>query len=184
MPMSSDSGGRVSRDPAAKTARFIYISDADKGSAWHTPKAHNQLRVGWRLIAANNRSLGRSWVVYGSFDACVAAVAQLHDRLDEITPAVTFDARHAAWTWTVLLDGEPVAVSTRAYRRRVECIRSFDQFLGAVTTAPEVAEELRYYGPKALSVYDHPPLHPDILSLPSPAAPDPAAADNAEPVTT
>ena len=174
----------MSRDPAAKTARFIYISDADRGSAWHTPKDDGELRVGWRLIAANNRSLGRSWVVYGTFEACVAAAAQLHNRLDEVTQAVTFDARHAAWTWTVLLDGEPVAVSTRPYRRRVECARSFDQFLAAVKSAPEVAEELRYYGPKALSVYDHPPLHPDILSLPSTAAPKSPAADNAEPVAT
>lgn len=174
----------MSRDPAAKTTRFIYISDADKGSAWHPPRDRGQLRVGWRLIAANNRSLGRSWVVYDTFDACVAAAAQLHDRLDDVTPAVTFDARRAAWTWTALLDGEPVAVATRPYRRRVECARSFDQFLAAVKSAPEVAEELRYYGPKALSVYDHPPLHPDILSLPSTAAPDPVAADNAEPIAT
>src|SRR5262249_55081555 len=95
---SSDNGGHVSRDPATKPARFIYISDADRGSAWHTPKDDGRLRVGWRLIAANNRSLGRSWVVYGTFEACVAAAAQLHDRLEEVTPAVTFDSRHAAWT--------------------------------------------------------------------------------------
>ena len=147
----------MSEDPVGKTPRFIYISDGDRGSAWRTGN-RVPLRVGWRLIAANNRSLGRSWVAFDSFEACVQAATLLRERLDEVTSSVTFDSRHANWSWTVLLGDNAVAVCVRAYRRRVECLRALEQFLAAVrVTTTNRPEELRYYGRNALSVYDPPP---------------------------
>ncbi len=146
----------MNEGPVGKTARFIYISDGDKESAWRTGNRAPR-RVGWRLIAANNRALGRSWVAFDSFEACVQAASLLRERLDEVTSSVTFDSRQANWSWTVLLDDDPVAVCVRAYRRRVECLRALEQFLAAVKMTTNSAEELRYYGRNALSVYDPPP---------------------------
>src|SRR5262245_64171125 len=107
----------MSKDPAGKSARFIYISDDVKESAWRVPTTRGPSRVGWRLVAANNRSLGRSWIVYSSFDECVDATTQLRARIDEVTSSALFDRRQANWSWTVLLDETPVAVCVHAYRR-------------------------------------------------------------------
>jgi len=157
----------VSKDPAGKTARFIYISDGVKESAWRVPSGVVPMRVGWRLVAADNRSLGRSWVVYPIFDECVDAATRLRDRIGEVTSSALFDRRQANWSWTVLLDDAPVAICVHAYRRRVECLRALDQFVAAVRTTTEMVEELRYYGPNALRVYNRPDPDPSggVVSL-------------------
>ena len=166
----------MSKDPAGKTARFIYISDGDNQSPWHARRDRSPVRVGWRLIAANNRPLGRSWVAFDSFEACVDAAALLHDRLGDVTSTAMFDTKQANWYWTVLLDDEPVAVCVHAYRRRVECMRALEQFLVAVRTTTRVADELRNYGPNALSVYDRPRDYlpgVDLVALATSRAQDP-----------
>jgi hypothetical protein len=177
----------VSKDPAGKTARFIYISDGDNQSAWHARRDRAQVRVGWRLIAANNRPLGRSWVVFDSFEACVDAATLLHDRLGDVTSTAMFDTKQANWYWTVLLDDDPVAVCVHAYRRRVECMKALEQFLVAVRTTTRVADELRNYGPNALSVYDRPRDYlpgVDLVSLATSRVPDPGRAGTLPAVAT
>ena len=123
-------------------------------------------------------------MVFDSFEACVEAAMLLHDRIGDVTSSTTFDSRPANWYWTVLLDGNPVAVCVHDYRRRVECLRALAQFLVAARTTAKVADELRHYGPTALRAYDHPRgdlAADDLVSL---AAQQPIGAETAPGVAT
>jgi hypothetical protein len=128
---------------------------------------------------------GAYWVAFDSFEACVQAASLLRERLGEVTSSVTFDSRQANWSWTVAFNDDPVAVCVRAYRRRVECLRALEQFLAAVRMTTNSAEELRYYGRNALSVYD--PLPGGIVSTDLVASNPPTlavAAHKSLPATT
>ena len=59
------------------TARFIYISDERSRSQWHDVPAAD-IRVTWRVVAGNNRPLGRSARVFPSLTDCVEAATRLH----------------------------------------------------------------------------------------------------------
>jgi hypothetical protein len=144
-----------------KSARFLYISDADAPSNWHDRPADATPRIGWRVIAANNRPLGRSADVFRSFEDCVAAAARLHERIETSASSILFDAARGTWAWTVVLDGRAVAVSVKPYRRRIECARALAQFLEALRTTEPVADELRHLGPNALRVYNQATEAPD-----------------------
>jgi len=69
-------------------------------------------------------------------DAIVVMVTCASPRLESVKPAVR----------TVPEDC-PVAVSVRAYSRRVECERAMSQFLEIVRRQPPVINEIRYVAP-------------------------------------
>lgn len=135
-------------------ARFLYISDADAPSNWHDRAAAVPSRAGWRVIAANNRPLGRSAFVFSSFQECVADAVRLHEQIETCTSSILFDASGGTWSWAVALNGQPAAMSVKPYRRRVECARALTQFLEALRTTEPVADQLRHLGPNALRAYD------------------------------
>jgi hypothetical protein len=150
------------RSQRRKSARFLYISDADARSSWHDRPAGLIVRVGWRVIAANNRPLGRSAEVFGSSAECAEDAARLRHGIERLATSVLFDAAHGYWQWAVALDGRAAAVCVNPYRRRVECERALAQFLDAVRTTDPTVDELRHYGPTALRAYDEAPkLPPD-----------------------
>jgi len=75
-------------------------------------------QITWRLLATNNRDLGRATSTYPDAAECRAAVRQLQDRADRLR-AVTVRTGSSAWSWRLLLDGAVVAVSSRDYQRRI-----------------------------------------------------------------
>lgn len=131
------------------TARFIYISDERSHSPWHDG-ASADIRVSWRVVAGNNRPLGRSAMVFASLAECVAAATRLHREIGRADSSVLFDVADGHWRWTVALGGQPVAVSAHAYKRRIECVRSLEQFIVATAHAAPEPDGLRRLGPNAL----------------------------------
>jgi hypothetical protein len=90
---------------------------------------------GWRLLAANNRELGRSPRVHAAAADCLQAAAAMMADLDSLTTAVSADSARGLWRWR--LDGAvgAVAVSSRLYLRQRECAYSLRQFLQAAPVA-------------------------------------------------
>ncbi|HEX3335549.1 MAG TPA: hypothetical protein VHS54_03760 [Jatrophihabitans sp.] len=131
----------VRREP-----RFVFLTDA--------PSSADEGRFGWRLVAANNRPLGRGISVATSLDACRASVWALHTRVAELTTAVASDDGRGMWFWRLRLADEPAAVSARPYLRRVECLRGLAQFVAALRASDPVEGVVRHYGPHALRGYE------------------------------
>ncbi len=123
-------------------ARFVLLTDlptrVNRAAEWPAPR-----RVTWRLVAANNRSIGQSSAIFPSLDRCLADIDRLSRTLPDAVSSVHFhpsefssDGSH--WTWTVLLEQQPLALSTRRYKRRIECERALHYFLDAIGLGPPV----------------------------------------------
>jgi hypothetical protein len=149
------------------TARFIYISDERSPSPWHDASTAG-VRVSWRVVAGNNRPLGRSAAVFPSLAECVAAASELHRGIGRADSSVLFDVADGHWRWTVALGGQSVAVSAHAYKRRIECIRALEQFAAAAARAAPEPDGLRRLGPNALRGY----TGTVVIDVAVPAAPD------------
>lgn len=91
--------------------------------------------VGWRLVGANNRELGRSAEAFGSLATCQAAVTRLREQIAAARGFLTMSDMTGSWTWRLELEGRAVAVAGRAYQRHRECQYNFSQFLAAVPVA-------------------------------------------------
>jgi len=75
--------------------------------------------VGWRLLATNNRDLGRSSVTFPDQSACRDAVLLLQKHASALR-VVTVRSGPSSWTWR-LFDGDRiVAVASRDYQRRIQ----------------------------------------------------------------
>jgi hypothetical protein len=151
------------------TARFIYISDERAHSPWHDA-ATADAQVSWRVVAGNNRPLGRSATAFASLAECVAAATQLHREVGRADSSVLFDVADGHWRWTVALCGQSAAVSAHAYKRRTECIRSLEQFIVAASHAAPEPDGLRRLGPNALRGY----VAPVVIDAALPATAEPA----------
>jgi hypothetical protein len=139
-----------------RSTRFIFVSDATAPTAGRQSSTAAEPRYGWRVIAANNRPLGRSATVFDTYQDCREAAAALHDRVSETSSSVLFNTTRGHWTWTVALDARPVAVCVHPYLRRIECARALRQFTDAVSAGVPSADGLRLFGERALRGYDAP----------------------------
>ena len=139
-----------------RSTRFIFVSDATAPTAGRQSAAQPDPHYGWRVIAANNRPLGRSATVFDSYEDCREAAAALHERIEETSSSVLFNSTRGLWTWTVSLDARPVAVCVHPYLRRIECARALRQFTDAVSAGVPSADGLRLFGDRALRGYDQP----------------------------
>lgn len=74
--------------------------------------------IGWRLVGVSNRELGRG-LLLASPQAVAVATAALASRSAELRTQVV-PAEQGTWVWHAALDGDLVAASQRAYRRRRE----------------------------------------------------------------
>jgi hypothetical protein len=137
-----------------RTTRFIYVSDASAPTASRHVDNPVAPRYGWRVIAANNRPLGRSATVFDSYEACRDAAEQLREAVDDASSAVHFNSTRGHWTWSVTIDEAPVAVCVHPYLRRIECVRALRQFVEAVAAGVPSAEGVRLFGTRALREYD------------------------------
>jgi uncharacterized protein YegP (UPF0339 family) len=138
---------------SSRRPRFVYLS-ASTGA--DVIAGHRIGRVGWRVLAANNRPLARSPEIYPSLALCRDAVALLHRRRGDLGPTVLFDSGAGTWSWSLHLSNRPVAVCAHPYLRRIECTRAMQQFLGCVADGPPVEEQIRHLGIRALAGYDAP----------------------------
>ncbi|MFF3399003.1 hypothetical protein ACFYW6_10830 [Streptomyces sp. NPDC002659] len=110
--------------------RFLYVVRASQ----QRPDGEEK-PVGWRLVGANNRELGRSADAFGGLAECQAAVAQLREKVAAARVLLTMGDAAGSWTWRLEIDGQAVAVSGRRYLRQRECQYNLSQFLVAVPVA-------------------------------------------------
>ena len=95
---------------AAARFQFRVARSADEGTGTH---------VTWRLLATNNRDLGRSSTVFPDLVTCEAAVLRLR-RENAALQAVTTRTGPTSWSWRIIQGDTVVAVSSRAYQRRIQ----------------------------------------------------------------
>ncbi|MDQ2837483.1 MAG: hypothetical protein M3Y42_13700 [Actinomycetota bacterium] len=131
-------------------ARFVLLSDLPSRAVRPATDRPPSM-VTWRLVAANNRSIGRATSVFLGVGECVDDIARLTEQVGQSSASVQAhtDGHSTAgshWSWTVLLAGDPVAVSIHRYQRRVECERALRYFLDAVRLAPPVSQSVRRLG--------------------------------------
>lgn len=98
----------------------------------------------WRLVAGNNRLLGRSPGTYDREDLCREAVSRLVTDLAQAAPGQAPLSRPGNWSWQLALrfvDHPPLvlAVSARSYERQRESRFSLENFLAAVPIAAVAA---------------------------------------------
>ena len=110
----------------------------------------------WRLLGRNNRELGRSPAVFSTVPECVAAVDRLKAVIGEAVRLLSVDDRDGRWCWRLVVDGAPVAVSSRSYHRQRECVYNLEQFIVAVADAetPVVTRELPSRGTRGVGPPD------------------------------
>lgn len=85
--------------------------------------------VGWRLLGANNRELGRSAGSFLEAESAHDAIAALPDQLLRAPRHVLHSASTSLWTWWIEgADGDAIAVSGRGFRYERECRYNLAQF--------------------------------------------------------
>ena len=87
-------------------------------------------RVSWRLLATNNRDLGRAPTTYPDPAACRAAVLWLQRHVADLR-IVIVRTGPSTWSWRIMAAQAVVALSSRDYQRRIQA----DQ---AATTALDI----------------------------------------------
>jgi hypothetical protein len=122
-----------------RSGRFLFVSELARRTPGQAAIAGAQ-RFGWRLIAANNRPLGRSAQAYDSLVEAQGHALLVHSRSLDLATNVAFDDQRGRWSWSASLDSTPVAACVHPYLRRFECRRALDQFLvGVRDSDPGVA---------------------------------------------
>jgi hypothetical protein len=132
-------------------ARFVFLSEAERAGNY-TDDADWEPRVAWRILAANNRSMARSAKLYESLSTCLDAAKLLSEQ--GASGSITFESRGSRWCWTLLVAGEPLAVSTHEYQRRIECVRAARQFQNAIVEIAPDLVDVRAVGLRMLATYE------------------------------
>lgn len=97
------------------------------------PRLTGPTAVGWRLLGANNRELGRSVCVY-PVQTARRQILALQAGAERLSTTLA-SGPGGSWRWRASLDGVTVALSGRSYHRQRECLYNLHQFLGALPTA-------------------------------------------------
>ena len=108
-------------------ARFLIVTrPARSGTGRGEPY------TAWRLLSANNRELGRGLADFRDEESCRQAVVRLRTDLDRAVAVMRRDQPTSMWGWRLDVDGQPVALSARSYRRQRECLYNLAQFRAGV----------------------------------------------------
>jgi hypothetical protein len=102
-------------------------------------------RVGWRMLAANNREVARSASTYGDVASCIEAVRDLRGRVSAGL-AIASRSGRADWSWRIRIDGVDRAASSRTYQRRLQCEAACALFVELVPCADVLDLGLRVTG--------------------------------------
>jgi hypothetical protein len=87
----------------------------------HRPEADTATSglISWRLLATNNRDLGRASVAYPNLVACRDAVLWLQEHVTGLR-VVVVRSGPTSWSWRLLAGDRIVAVASRGYQRRIQ----------------------------------------------------------------
>ena len=92
--------------------------------------------VGWRLLGANNRELGRSSRSFVDAECALDAIGEVRHWVANGVPHIVHDSTTATWSWHLDgIDGS-VANAGRGFRHERECRYNLEQFRVAAPTAP------------------------------------------------
>ena len=91
--------------------------------------------VGWRLLGANNRELGRSAASYPDVPEALAAITRAQATWTERTLVVSLDPMTGCWSWRATAPDQPSFGSSRAYQRRRESESSGARAVAALRDA-------------------------------------------------
>lgn len=90
--------------------------------------------VSWRLLATNNRDLGRASVTFPDSRACREDVLWLQHHSD-LLRVVTVRSGPSSWSWRILAGERVVAVASRDYQRRIQADQAAGVVLGLIPGA-------------------------------------------------
>lgn len=119
--------------------------------------------VGWRLIGANNRELGRAANPNWSVDEARQAVREVQLAFDRSLTRLSWSTVEG-WSWQISLDGDVVAVSDRGYRRQRECAYSVELFRERLPTAEVLMPHTRRPRSKSIDALSHAPI--SVVAIP------------------
>jgi hypothetical protein len=94
----------------------------------------------WRLLATNNRDLGRAPASYPDAETCRAAVLWLQRNVTGLR-IVIVRAGPSSWSWRILAGESVVAVSSRDYQRRIQADQAATTALDLIPTAELVGHD-------------------------------------------
>lgn len=115
------------------TPRFQLVPG---GRLVHEPSAGG---VGWRLLGANNRELGRSAISYADAEAALSAVEDVRGLATEAPAHIVHDPSTGTWAWHLQgVEARVVATSGRGFRHERECRYNLEQFRQIAPGAPAV----------------------------------------------
>lgn len=138
----------------------------------------------WRLSGANHRELGRATAVQPDLASARLAIVEFRSTIDRAVLSFVIAPTGGHWTWRMIIDGVPAAVSSRSYFRQRECAYAATAFTAAVdvATVPTVADKRHRthqmngrrtphgevaYGLPAPTESPDPPLSVDLGRMPS-----------------
>ena len=90
--------------------------------------------VEWRLMAPNNRELGRGDGPFPSADGCLHALHCMQSDKEPPTLALARDYTGVLWRWELVYPAA-AAVSSRSYQRRLACLQAATRFADLFRTA-------------------------------------------------
>ena len=96
----------------------------------------------WRLLATNNRDLGRAPTAYADAESCRTAVLWLQGNVGDLRIAIV-RAGPSSWSWRILAGETVVAVSSRDYQRRIQADQAATTALDLIPAAELVDLEPR-----------------------------------------
>lgn len=92
--------------------------------------------IGWRLLGANNRELGRSAGAFADAEEALEDISRAR-RLAAVGEGhIVHDPTTGHWAWHLDEVDDAVAVSGRGFRYERECRYNLEQFREAAPTAP------------------------------------------------
>jgi hypothetical protein len=104
------------------------------GRLVHDPSAGG---VGWRLLGANNRELGRSALAYPDAEDALEAVATVRLLATVGAAHIVHAPTMTPWVWQLENEeGVIVATAGRGFRHERECRYNLEQFREAAPSAP------------------------------------------------
>ena len=92
--------------------------------------------VGWRLLGANNRELGRAAASYVDAEAALESVTRVRELATSGEAHIVHEPQTGLWAWHLEDEGALVANSGRGFRHERECRYNLEQFRDAAPSAP------------------------------------------------
>jgi uncharacterized protein YegP (UPF0339 family) len=90
--------------------------------------------LSWRLLATNNRDLGRAPEGYPDVEACRVAIRDLQATVGKAEP-ITVRSGPSSWGWRLMIGDRVVVVASRLYQRRIQAEQAAGVVLDLIPTA-------------------------------------------------